>query len=61
MRMLLAVLLSPVLLAGCAGIPYEKPEDRAAIQNDLVYCLKINELCKIVYACSLITPLEAKK
>ncbi|ATV16741.1 hypothetical protein CFN58_30645 [Pseudomonas avellanae] len=35
MRMLLAVLLSPVLLAGCAGIPYEKPEDRAAIQNDL--------------------------
>lgn len=35
MRLLLAVLLPPPLLAGCAGIPYEKPEDRAAIQKDL--------------------------
>jgi len=35
MHLLLAVLLTPLLLAGCARIPYEKPEDRAAIQKDL--------------------------
>lgn len=35
MRLLLAVLIPSALLAGCAGIPYEKPEDRAAIQRDL--------------------------
>lgn len=35
MRQLLAVLLPLLLLAGCARIPYEKPEDRSAIQSDL--------------------------
>jgi hypothetical protein len=40
MRLLLAVLLAPVLLAGCARIPYEKPEDREAIQKDLAVKLE---------------------
>lgn len=35
MRLPLVTLLALALLTGCAGIPYEKPEDKITIQKDL--------------------------
>jgi len=35
MRHLVTLLLAFVVLTGCAAIPYERPEDQAAIQKDL--------------------------